>query len=179
MKGKTRKRPPVQYISDFNFDNYIPFRLVQAQLWMHRILRPESTPSVRKVAKISKVQSRVLLMVALNNAITPTQIADKIGLDPAVVTHTIATLAKKGLATTAAHFADQRSKSIHVTRLGKRLCDELVAVISEFDEYLYSLLDSSETEVFLQILDKLLVGSRRFPKSFQSRMTRSARSAPL
>ena len=154
-----------QYNSDFDFEEYIPFRLVRTQLWMHRVLRPEATPTVRRVANISKNESRVILVAALLPSITPSEISDKLGLDPAIVTRTIAMLVSKDLVTTRARVSDQRSKSIHPTERGKLLCDELIAVMQRFDEHLKGLLNDSELSQLSQILDKLLEGSRSFSDS--------------
>lgn len=155
---------PVPYESDFDFDQYIPFRLVRTQLWMHRMHPPESTPRVKRIANISKVESRVILVVALNCAITPSQTADKLGFDPAIVARTISTLVSKELVVTQAHKTDQRSKSLHLTSRGKRLCDELIAVLRHFDEYLKTVIDESEAEQLSLILDKLLIGSREYSR---------------
>ena len=98
-------------------------------------------------------------MLGIRTDIT-TQIADKLGLDPAIVTRSISTLTTKGLTTTQVHPTDQRSKSVHITEKGRLLCDELIAVLRRFDDYLGNLLDKSESEMLSKILNKLLIGSR-------------------
>lgn len=153
---------PVELESDFEWEAYIPFQLVRTQLWMHRILRPESSPSVRAIADVSKAESRVILVVAFNREITPSEISDNIGLDRATVTRAIASLASKELIVTTMLPSDQRSKCVHITTKGKLLCDELIALMRSFDDHLNSVLDMSEKDSLIQILEKLLDGSRTF-----------------
>lgn len=153
---------PTSYQSDFNIDQYIPFNLVRTQLWMHRILHPESTPGVRKIAHISKLESRVILLVAMNNAVNPMQISQLLGLDTALVTRTLVTLTNKDLTFSVKQSKDRRRKSFFLTKRGKSLCDALIPVLQRFNEHLNQVLSKTEVEALNQLLDKLLEGSRSF-----------------
>jgi DNA-binding MarR family transcriptional regulator len=126
---------------------------------MHRILQPERDDSVRAVAKISQTESRVILLISQRQPLTPSQIADQMGFDRAVVTRTITTLIEKKLIIASPSAEDQRSKSVRLTAKGATLCDQLTAVMDRFSHYLDQLLSDDEKANLLSTLDKLLQGA--------------------
>lgn len=148
-----------QVSSEFDLEAYIPYSLVRTQLWMHRVLQPERAASVREIANISQTESRVIQLVAQNQPITPSQVADKMGFDRAVVTRSINTLAAKHLVDLTPNIDDQRSKSLTLTSIGAQLCDALTSVMEDFSEHLNTLLSEKEKATLLKTLDKLLQGT--------------------
>ena len=126
------------------------------------MLRPESSPSVREIAQISKTESRVMLVAAFDKGTTPSEISDKIGLDRATVTRTLGKLVSKSLVDLTVSQSDQRSKRVYLTEQGGRLCQELILRMKEFDTHLAGLLSEEEKVSLANILAKLLEGTRNF-----------------
>lgn len=152
----------VDYQPELSLDEYIPYALVKTQNWMHQILKPESSSSVLNVTKISRTESRVIVLIAMSNAATPSELGNTLGVDPAVVTRALSSLTKKNLVASRPNASDSRSKSMYLTPLGAELCDELFANFASFNEHLKSVLTEAEKKLLLKLLDKLLIGSRLF-----------------
>lgn len=102
------------------------------------------------------------MLIAHYNTITPSKLANELGLDPAVLARTLASLSKKSLITSQPSISDSRSKSMHLTQNGAALCDELIIKLKKFDAHLENILEESEKKLLRELLDKLLAGSKSF-----------------
>ena len=161
--AKASQGTVVNYSCDFDIDSYIPYRLVQTQLWMHSVINPENTPDAQAIAVLSKTEFRVITLIALKGPIAPSDIAANVGLDRAVATRCLSSLRRKGLIVTHRSEIDQRSKSASLTQTGVNFCDQVIPIMQNFGRYLDDALTSTEKEALLNILGKLLASSHSYP----------------
>ncbi|UTW58806.1 winged helix-turn-helix transcriptional regulator [Kordiimonas sp. SCSIO 12603] len=160
MAEEKKEQKYVDFDSSFDFEAYIPYCVVRTQLWMHRAINYESLPNVKAIASVSKTEVRVIMLVATRQGIIPSQIADTMGFDRALVTRAISTLVKKGLIYTKAMDKDQRSKALYITEKGSALCNELITVFESFSEKLEEVISAEEKQTLIEILNKLVVVSQ-------------------
>ncbi len=146
--------------TSFDLDDYIPYRILKTQLWMHRAIQYEKLPRVKAIASISKTEVRIIMMVVKHQGVTPSQIAEVLGFDRAIVTRTISSLAKKDLILTKASNSDQRSKALFLTARGADLCSELIKVFEDFTQKIENVLEPNEKETLVSILNKLIMVSQ-------------------
>lgn len=161
-KANNSEQALALFDTDFELEHYIPFKLVQAELNMRKAIAPESIDAAKKVAKLSKNEFRVIAYIALKGPIAPSQIALQVGLGRAVVTRSIASLTHKKLVAASPNEADQRSKFIHLSDKGVRLCEQFIPKMQRFGEYLDEALTVQEKDTLMQLLGKLLIASKNY-----------------
>ena len=147
---------------DFDIYEYIPFRLVTAQLRMHGTLKAESVEPVRSIASLSKTEFRVIVLISSTGPISPSKIASEYGFDRAVVTRAISTLMKKNLLEYEKSASDQRSKIFRLTPKGEKYVRAGEVVMSEYAKHLDSALSPAEKRTLFRLLDKLLSANSEF-----------------
>lgn len=140
----------------FDIHQYIPFRLVQAQLKMHASLRPEKTERAAALANLSQTEFRILILLASKGLMAPSSIADEYGFDRAVVTRAVSTLVKKNLLTNERDENNNRKKVVALTALGEEYADIEFSVLQQYGSHLDSALNKGEKAALFKMLDKLL-----------------------
>lgn len=150
---------------DFDFDEYIPLWLVRVQSEMRNSIRPENIPSVERIAKISKSEFRVLIVAAFKSPVSPSTVAETLGIDRSVVARIIRLLKKKGLIETRQSADDLRSKLLQLSDKGVSICNELIPVMRDFNLYLDKSITEHEKKTLKRILEKLLISSLSYSKN--------------
>lgn len=148
---------------DLDIDQYIPYQLVQCQFWMHKVVSPESEPAVAGLAELTKGEFRVLLMLFLKGALSPSEIADAAPMNRAVVTRALANLKRKRLVFAQRSEADQRSKLMALTADGLAVGERALPALRKFDAYLATAITPQEKRELLRILEKLLFSTKQYP----------------
>ena len=164
MRSQTSKTPvdATETARDFDLYEYIPFRLVSAQLKMHGTLKAEGVESVCSIEPLSQTEFRVIALISSTGPISPSKIADEYGFDRAVVTRAMSTLVKKSLLEYEKSEPDQRRKIFRLTPKGEEYVRAGEAVMREYGEHLDSALTPAEKRTLFRILDKLLSANSDF-----------------
>ena len=164
MRSRNSKTQTDAIENDCKFDiyDYIPFRLVTAQLRMHGTLKAEGVESVSSIETLSKTEFRVIVLISSTGPISPSQIAHEYGFDRAVVTRAISTLVKKDLLEYEKSESDQRSKIFRLTPKGEDYVHAGEAVMREYGEHLDRALTPAEKRTLFRLLDKLLSANSEF-----------------
>ena len=151
--------------TEFDFDEYIPLWLVRTQSVMRNTITPENVPSAKAIATLSKNEFRVLIVTALKGPISPSEVAEALGVDRSIVTRMINSLTRKSLIETRSSLEDLRSKILYLSDKGIRLSDEMIPVMHDFNGYLDQSITDDEKATLKRILEKLLISSLSYPHS--------------
>ncbi len=149
--------------TDFNIDSYIPYRLVFTQQLMHQVAKPESEANGTGGNALSRSEARVLAILYIGIANSPSDIADAAILDRAAVTRLIASLTNKKLTKAAKDAGDRRRKMLGLTRRGRQAAARIVGNMEKFGAYLSASLTAAEQKNLFATLDKLNAACRDYP----------------
>lgn len=155
------------YTPSFDIYDYIPFRLVQAQMKMHASLRPESAPEAQKIATLSQTEFRVLVLVASKGPMAPSDVASEYGFDRAVVTRAMSSLVRKGMLLKERQATNQRSKLAQLTALGIQYVEYEFNILRDYGQHLDQSLTASEKKQLFQLLNKLEKANASYPRSVE------------
>jgi len=97
-------------------------------------------------------QLGALILIGGNPGITPTEICHAIGREKPVVTAAIDHLVKRRLVSRRQSTTDRRSFSIHLTKMGQQLYDNVRPKVALADETLTQCLTRSERTTLLGLL---------------------------
>ena len=139
----------------FKIDSYIPYRLAQTQLMVHRAVAPDAHPDLLAIERFTQRDIRVLGMIGQHRSISPSGLAERTGLDRATVTRTLSVLTDKKMIVVMRNAQDGRSKFIGLTRLGATYCEVLFPIMKDYGEFIEEALEPEEKEALLKILKKL------------------------
>lgn len=162
MKPDRNKKDIAIFTSDFELEQYIPFKLVQTELNMRKVITLETSDAAKEIASISKNEFRVIIYVAMKAPISPSNIAESIGMDRAVTTRCIASLERKILVVTERSTDDQRSKLVYLSTKGVNVCKQFVSKMQAFSDHLDAALSSKEKIQLMALLHKLLLASNEY-----------------
>ncbi len=143
------------YDGPFKIDDYIPYRMAQAQMVVHRAISPDTNPELRAIANFTQRDIRVLGMIGQHTTISPSMIAERTGLDRASVTRALATLTDKKMIVRMQNAQDGRGKYVGLSKLGATYCNKLFPIMQEYGTYIEQALDSNEKQQLLALLEKV------------------------
>jgi len=155
-KSNKDEGAPVRLEVDFVLENYIPFRLVQADLKLRSVITPENLAAAAKVVELSKNETRVIAYIGLKGPVPPSSIAAELGLKRAVVTRCLNSLKQNELIVYHDNPADGRSKLLQLTENGANVCEHFLPHMQAFGEYLDEAITAKEKQILLKVLEKLI-----------------------
>jgi DNA-binding MarR family transcriptional regulator len=159
---KTGGNIVLDYKSDLDFDQYLPYRLTQLQLLMYKVVDPGNVPEVRAIEVLTKTECRVLAVIAVKGPIQPSSITEVLSLDRAVITRVVSKLTRTNMVDSIKNVMDGRSKLVGITVKGAEFCDRLLPVMNRFGQYLDNCLTVGEKKTLLKIMEKLSKESEQF-----------------
>ena len=148
---------------DFDIGGYIPYRLVFTQQLMHQVAKPEREANGAGGNALSRSEARVLTILYIGVANSPSDLADAAILDRAVVTRLIASLTNRKLIKTVKDTSDRRRKMLRLTQRGRQAAARIVGSMEAFGAYLNASLTAAERKNLFSILDKLNTACRSYP----------------
>tara|TARA_R110002096_G_scaffold50539_8_gene132567 strand:+ start:145 stop:681 length:537 start_codon:yes stop_codon:yes gene_type:complete len=143
------------YEGPFKIANYIPYRLAQAQLVVHRAVSPDTNPELQAIAQFTQRDIRVLGMIGQHASISPSMVAERTGLDRATVTRALALLSEKKMIVRMQNAQDGRGKYVSLSKLGAKYCNILFPIMQDYGAYLEEALSPDEKEQLLLLLEKV------------------------
>lgn len=143
------------YEGPFKIDDYIPYRLAQAQLVVHRAVSPDTNPELQSIARFTQRDIRVLGMIGQHASISPSMIAERTGLDRATVTRALALLSEKKMIVRMQNAQDGRGKYVSLSKLGAKYCNTLFPLMQNYETYLEEALSRDEKKQLLHLLEKV------------------------
>lgn len=143
------------YEGSFKIDDYIPYRLAQAQLIVHRAGATDLSSELHAIAKFTQRDIRVLGMVGQHSCISPSTLAERTGLDRATVTRALAFLTDKKMIVRIQNATDRRGIYVSLSKLGAKYCNTLFPIMENYEAYLEKALNTEEKEQLFRLLDKL------------------------
>lgn len=112
--------------------------------------------------------ARAALMLQLiryrATGLTPSELADKIGVTRATITGLLDRLAREGLVQRAAHPTDRRSHVVHLTEEGLRKLATILPEHVDRIRIVMSTFDARERRQLVALVDKLEAGLQRLPE---------------
>jgi len=130
---------------------HLPYRFAQLSL---RIRRATTERFVRN-RDISSREWRMLGMIGIKGASTPTNLSELTGMDRATITRTTARLVRLGLLSRTTHESDSRSVLLDLTPKGAELCKLIVPKVARSGELAQNLFSPGEFALFLEFIDRL------------------------
>lgn len=149
------------YDGDFSLDDHIPFWFARTQMVVHTGAETDGHPDLDVIAPLSQRDIRVLAMIGVQGTISPSQIANRTGIDRATVARALAVLAEKELIVLLQNAQDGRGKFAGLTKLGADYCNVLYPLMDEYGAFLEEALEPGEKELLFRLLKKLRDRSRR------------------
>lgn len=143
------------YDGPFDIDTYIPYRLAQTQLVVHRAGAADLSAELYAIAKFTQRDIRVLGMIGQHSCISPSMLAERTGLDRATVTRALALLTRQKMIVRIENAQDRRGIYVSLSKLGAEYCNTLFPIMENYGEYLEEALTGSEKEQLFELLEKL------------------------
>ena len=115
--------------------------------------------SYLKEIDLSLSQSRVLLVLALNNGVSIDYLAEKANIGKSSVTKSVKILEKKGFLTKEIDSEDNRRKVVKITKKGKEIQKAALQIKNEIEESIISKIGENEIKTLkeqLITLDELI-----------------------
>ncbi len=148
------------YEGDFSLDDHIPFWFARTQMVVHTGANTDGHPDLEALAPLSQRDIRVLAMIGVQGTISPSQIANRTGIDRATVARALAVLADKNLIVLLQNAQDGRGKFAGLTKQGADYCEVLYPLMDEYGVFLEEALEPGEKEILFRLLKKLRDRSR-------------------
>lgn len=104
-------------------------------------------------------QTRVLLVLALNNGVSIDFLAEKSNIGKSSVTKSVKILEKKGFLTKDINPEDNRKKIVKITNKGRNIQKEALKINNEIEESIVSVIGEEEIKILkkqLMTLDDLI-----------------------
>lgn len=111
--------------------------------------------SVAKDYDITPVQMASLVAIKDKPGIDATRLSDLIQFDRTTIGHVIGRLEQKGLIKRKEGSVDKRTKTLHITKKGAKLLEELSALTPEISDVILAPLTKKESAELLRLLGKL------------------------
>lgn len=147
----------LKYMSDFDLEHFIPYRLYQAM--------ENSSQSFSHVYKteygLTRAEWRVLFNIGLYSPITARDIVDRTYIDKTKVSRAVQKLVAKNWVTKSGDTEDRRRQTLQLTGEGKRILKKLSDRAVEHNSFISSVIEENDLDHFLNILRK--IETLRFP----------------
>ena len=126
--------------------------------WLNRLRMEVHAAFERRLAEqdITVAQWNVLIALYNENATTPQELANFIGIDTGAITRLIDRVVAKNLVARAADPEDRRSFKLTLTDEGRALTPKLAAIADRNDAAFFNVLSPAERRQFKEFLGKLL-----------------------
>ena len=115
--------------------------------------------SYLKKMDLTLSQTRVLLVLALNNGVSIDYLAEKANIGKSSVTKSVKILEKKGFLTKEIDSEDNRRKVVKITKKGKEIQNAAIQINDEIEESIISKIGENEIKTLkkqLIALDELI-----------------------
>lgn len=138
--------PPV-----VDLDHHVPALLA----WVSNKLSRGASQQFLSVFGVGIGTWRCLMLLAVHGTITAPEVCRVVGMDKASVSRTFRSMQAQGLITLALAPDDGRLRVAQLTKKGRRLHDQLLAVALERERALLSVLRADERATLVRLLQRL------------------------
>mgnify|MGYP000932518918 CR=1 FL=1 len=104
---------------------------------------------------LSQTKANVMLLLYENEALALWELGEKLLVSRANITGLMDRLSKSGLVTREVNPLDRRSLTAKLTPKGKKLIEEIIPLLKDFTEKVFSPLSESEKEQLIKLLQKV------------------------
>ncbi|WP_295897714.1 MarR family transcriptional regulator [uncultured Bartonella sp.] len=100
-------------------------------------------------------QDRIILLLAIKDGQSPSNLAKQLGVKPPTVTKTIARLQEQGFVTKRGSHKDQRQLHVFLTKDGRKVVNLIESAIDETEREITDGLDEKEHHMLFALLERV------------------------
>ena len=137
--------------SDFNLENFLPYRLSIAANTVSKRIAKTYAPY-----KLSRTQWRVMAVLASCEKMTAGSVADKTGMDKTTVSRAVAKMLERGLIKRGASEQDGRSAPLSLSAEGKAMFAKIAPEALRQEQALKDMFSDTDLKTLTAYLDRIV-----------------------
>jgi DNA-binding MarR family transcriptional regulator len=134
-----------------DLQRYVPAYLT----WIANKLSHSASQAYLSAFAVGIETWRLLVLLAIEDSLSAQRISKVIGMDKASVSRAFNSMQARGLITIGLDARDGRLRMATITRKGRQLHDQILAIALERERAFLSVLDKDETETLIVLLRRL------------------------